>query len=270
MKLFKEFIKRLFPPILMDQLYYMKAMQRYLKYRGCLRKNKELHNKYIGETVYILANGPSLNNFDFKEIDGNAVITMNHFELHPMKDKLNIVAHCIGEPYSSTAWENPMPMVSGVKAKSYWFNVDAINYFLQTERNDIRYYLPGVMPNSAIIQGGNLAGIALRYQSTSQMAINIALYMGFKEINLIGFDHDWLVTRGHSPHFYQEGDNVKSVDFSKFTYLEMIKISLNLFEIYIKLNKLAANENARIWNLSEPSYLDVFPRRNKIIVEIKG
>jgi hypothetical protein len=260
MKTLQDFSKRFCPPILMDSLYYIKAIQRYFIYKGQLKRNMDLCNKYMGEKVYILANGPSLNNFDLSVINENAVITMNHFELHPMKDSLNIVAHCIGEPFSSSTWENPMPMVNGIKSNTYWFNADAAKYFMQIERGDIRYYLPGLTANAAILQGNDLTGVALRYQSTSQMAINIALYMGFKEIYLVGFDHDWLVTRGNSPHFYQERDDVDKADLSKYSYIEMIKISLNLFSIYVKLNQIAKSKNAKIWNLTEPSYLDVFPR----------
>lgn len=107
--------------------------------------------------------------------------------------------------------------------------------------------------------GSNLAGIALIFQSTAQMAIMVAMYLGFTRINLLGLDHDWLVTRGHSPHFYDEPDHLPKADLSRFTYTEMIRISLDLFETYAKISLIARANGTTIVNLSSTSYLDVFP-----------
>jgi hypothetical protein len=255
----KKHTKRILPPILLDQIAYLKAALLKIKTQQWLNRNTELRNKYFGKQVYILGNGPSLNNFDLKTIYQHDVITMNHFELHPEKDNFKIVAHCIGEPYLSKTWEDPTSILQGVKANTYWFNADAVNYFSKQSSYDIRYYCSGLRASAIILSGDDLTGVALQYQSTAQMAINVALFLGFKDIYLLGFDHDWLVTRGHSPHFYEEQDGVDKADLSKFSYIEMIRISLNLFEIYLKLNQIAKKRDARIWNLSKPSYLDVFP-----------
>lgn len=255
----KSFARRFLPPVFLDQLYYFKAMLMRIKLRRWLNRNSDLKNKYFGKPVYIIGNGPSLNNFDLKMIYGHEVITMNHFGLHPQKEKFKIVAHCIGEPYSSNTWVDPNFMLNGVKADTYWFNADAVEFFSKQDSYDIRYYLPGLRASAQILSGDDLTGVALQYQSTAQMAINVALFLGFKDIYLLGFDHDWLVTRGYSPHFYDERDGVDKADLSQFSYIEMIRISLNLFEIYIKLRQIAKKKDARIWNLSKPSYLDVFP-----------
>lgn len=246
------------PPLLVDLIGYSKIIFLYLKWRRLLNRNKALHNVCDGKKVYILGNGPSLNNFDLASIKSEFVITMNHFALHPLRDQFNIIAHCIGDPYKSKAWDDPIPMISGVKARTYWMNADWIPYFLGKSEYNLFYYLPGVRSGATIMQGANISGIALQYESTSQMAINVALYMGFKEIFLVGLDHDWLVTRGNSPHFYQDADGAPKADLSKWSYTEMIQISLSLFKIYAKLKKTAAERKAKITNLSSPTYLDVF------------
>ncbi len=255
----KTYAKRFLPPIFIDQIIFLRAILMSIKLRKWLNRNDQLRNKYLGQRVYVLGNGPSLNNFDLSAIHGHEVITMNHFELHPQKEKFKIVSHCIGEPYSSSTWEDPISMLNGVKADTYWFNADAVEFFSKQESYNIHYYLPGLRANVQILSGDDLTGVALQYQSTAQMAINVALFLGFKDIYLLGFDHDWLVTRGYSPHFYGEGPGVGMADHSGYSYVEMIRISLNLFEIYEKLRHIAKKRNARIWNLSKPSYLDVFP-----------
>ena len=129
--MYKKFLKKITPPILWDWKNYLICLLVRIKNKKILLKNKNIQNKYINQSVYILGNGPSLNNFNINEIKGAKVITMNHFELHPRKDDFKIVAHCIGEPYTSKTWEDPKPMLEGINADTYWFNIDAKPYFLK-------------------------------------------------------------------------------------------------------------------------------------------
>lgn len=259
-KKIKLVIKKFIPEVVIDYAVYLSMLFVRFKIFKILKVNRLLKDKYFGDKVYIVGNGPSLNNFDLTKIYDSYSITMNHFEYHPEKDKLKIVAHCVGEPFKASTWEDPMPMITGVMADSYWFNADSIGFFEKLEKKYfINFYLPGVRSNSIGIRGDDLTSVSLQYQSTAQMAINVALFLGFKDIYLLGFDHDWLATRGFSEHFYQENNDAIKVDFSRRSYTEMIQISLNLFKIYEHLKRLAEKNNARIWNLSNPSYLDVFP-----------
>lgn len=263
-------VKVLLPPILLDAFRCLMQIFVLIKNWRLVHRNTALKNKYFDEAVYILGNGPSLNNYNLKLIAPYKVITMNHFELHPMKKELNIVAHCIGEPYKSSTWEDPSPMLNGVVADTYWFNMDAKSFFSGRKINNVYFYLQSPFGACFLSERNNLAGVALPFQSTSQMAIYVAMYMGFKKIYLLGLDHDWLVTRGHSPHFYEEREGVERGDLSGFTYTEMIKISLNLFNIYSVIKKIADRHRIKIYNISNPTYLDVFPIIKNHIPEESG
>lgn len=250
----KNIIPRWIRSLLNNFIYFLQ----FFWFKKHLEKNKLLKDKYFGESVFVLGNGPSLNNINLNLMIGKKIITMNHFELHPLKNCFHIVAHCIGEPYKSQGWECPTPMIDGVKSESYWFNIDTIEYF-SDKKYLVNYYYPCIHHKNNIIKGDDLSSVALEYQSTSQMAINVAIYLGFKKIYLLGFDHDWLATRGYSPHFYDESDDMNPADMSKFSYIEMIKISLRLFEIYDRLKAIAKRNGVDIFNLSHPSFLDTFP-----------
>lgn len=256
----KKKIERYFPKAFLDSLEYLRALSKYVRINKVLKRNLSFKGRYNGESVYVIGNGPSLNNYDLNKIKNKYAITMNHFELHPLRNNFHIVAHCIGEQYESKTWEEPVGMLSGISADAFWFNADAVKYFKGKQWSNIHYYLPGVSPLANLISGADISKVALNYQSTSQMAINIAIYLGFNNVFLLGFDHDWLVTRGHSPHFYEEQEGIDVADFSKYSYLEMIEISKSLFETYYKLKKNADKYSTKIWNLSDPSYLDVFPK----------
>ena len=266
----RKLIKATLPPIFLDILKCLGQFLTLIKNWKLVHRNIILKNKYVGESVYIFGNGPSLNNYDLELLTACNVITMNHFELHPLKKEFNIVAHCVGEPYNSSTWEDPSLMLEGVMAETYWFNLDARAFFSGRNIDNIYFYLQNPFGTCFLSEGNDLAGVAISYQSTSQMAISVAMYMGFKKIYLIGFDHDWLVTRGHSPHFYEEREGIMRAELSAFTYTEMIKISLNLFNIYSIIKKIADKHNIQILNISNPTYLDVFPMIKNHIPEETG
>lgn len=258
----KKILKYLIPPIVIDCALYLKTV---LTFFNCLfevSKNKRFKNIKEGRSVFILANGPSLNNFDIKSLYDQDVIVMNHFELADWKDKVSIVAHCIGEPLDWPAWEDPTPMLMGTDSESYWFHVSAqkeIRRKYNFVNKDINYIFSSIQP--ALWRNGakiNLSKPTLSYQSSSQIAIMVAIYMGYKKIQLIGFDNDWLSERNISPHFYEERDNIPKANLSKLPYIELIKVSINLWDIYIKLKTSAERAGVHIVNLSRPTFLDVF------------
>lgn len=257
----KNKLKYWVPQSFLDMKEYLGALHLLQRIgKDVLERNKRLHNKYQNQTVYILANGPSLNNFDLNQIRDTCVITMNHFERHPAKDRFKIVAHCIGEPFASTTWEDPYPMINNISAETFWFNIDAYYFFRQGLPDNYHLYSPGIAPRMRYLEGKDLGTVALRYQSAAQMAIMIAIYLGFDRIYLLGFDHDWLVSREHSTHFYEETEDLPKADLAIFSYREKIEMSLNLFLIYERIRCLADKEGIRIINLSRPSYLDIFSR----------
>lgn len=261
------FIRQLLPPLAKDGFRYARSLLSYLCHWRVLQRNNAVKNSRSGGAVYVLGNGPSLNNFDLTSIYSQDVITMNFFHLHPNLNEFNVVAHCIGEPFDCATWVDPDDMVEKTNAGSYWFNLTAEKFCRDKyPGKKLFYYLPGVGANFDVLRGADLSRPTLQYQSTAQMAIMVAMQLGYAKIYLLGFDHDWLVTRGYSPHFYnEEGDDeatVPKADFSQIPYLSMINISKNLFEGYEALKKIAKRSGVAIVNLSTPTYLDVFPYKD--------
>tara|TARA_X000000950_G_scaffold14462_1_gene15640 strand:- start:15595 stop:16377 length:783 start_codon:yes stop_codon:yes gene_type:complete len=259
-------IKYFLPPFFVDCLSFVKNFSKYILLFPEILKNSKLRYSKKGERVFVIANGPSLNNFDITSLYGKEVIVMNNFDLAEWKDKVSIVAHCIGEPKSSDHWgKDQIEIMSNTNAKSYWFHISnskEVNSSELSNNKNCHYvfsiYPSGLWNNNKEI---NLAKPVLGYQTTAQLAIMVALHYGYKEIFLIGFDHDWLSNRNISPHFYEERDGVRKADLSVFPYYELINISQTMWKIYMKL-KLSANKvNSRIINLSNPSFLDVFEKK---------
>jgi len=96
------------------------------------------------------------------------------------------------------------------------------------------------------------------------MTLLIALYMGFTKIYLLGVDHDYLRT-GQYQYFFERKEMVlndacvSSDGRLLFTRMNNFIYSTRLWKQYILTNKVAKEKGVEIINLSQGSYLDVFP-----------
>jgi hypothetical protein len=124
---------------------------------------------------------------------------------------------------------------------------------------EIHYAIPAIPPGLTFKKNRlNFGFVVPAYQTTAQMALMLAIYMGYSKIYLLGFDHDWLSNRNVSTHFYKESDEVKKSDLSIFSYYDLMTFVKRKWEIYLKIKEIAENREVKIINLSSPSYLDVF------------
>ena len=80
-----------------DYLYLKKKIQNF-ENRNLINKNKQYYNKYIGETVHILANGPSLTTEVLESLSGEKVIVMNNFFMGDLDVNLEIVVAILLDP----------------------------------------------------------------------------------------------------------------------------------------------------------------------------
>ena len=105
-------------------------------------------------------------------------------------------------------------------------------------------------------------------------AIYLAIYMGYKEVELYGVEHSWLrdvyVNDNNEvclkdTHFYDKGvvkDMVfKSNDGGRnLKYHEVVKTYMEYFPAYWELRDLAEEHGCHILNMSPNSYIDAFER----------
>lgn len=257
-------LKYYLSPFLVDFLRLMRCSPKLYKYRQILARNREWRNRYENDAVLIVGNGPSLKGVDPEWIVGQKVIVMNNFFLAEWSHRVKPVAVCFGEPPSSGAWEDPHKIFEKTVSESYWLHIDNIGRSgVQEIDYQLNYVLPGVEPRLFGDREIDLSGLSIGYQNTGILAIEIALYMGFKTIKLVGFDHDWLASPEFSRHFYsQEKDDTDLI--GSLSYLELIYSTARTWEGYYALDRAAKAHNATIVNCSQRSFLDVFEKRNEL------
>ena len=110
----------------------------------------------------------------------------------------------------------------------------------------------------------DLTQLLPQVQSTSQLALELAIYMGCNPIYLLGMDHDWLAHRGIDRHFYSgktvENHPIAHGDLSKDAYKYELESCLKLWQIYEKMKLIADKKGIKIYNATDGGFLDVFPR----------
>ena len=165
-----------------------------------LAKNQELKNLHAGERCFVLGNGPSLRQVDLSLLSNEFIFTVNNFSFVEGFAKARTNAHLwmdlsffnlrndmkfnmdkILGNYHRIASQNPICFA----------DVRGFNFIKKNKLDevlDMRYlYVSGdIVSNEPI--SIDIARQITGFYTVVQYAIDVAIYMGFKEIYLLGCD----------------------------------------------------------------------------------
>jgi hypothetical protein len=242
--------------VAMSVINYIDNYRRDLKYyvqwlfskelRKELGKTKELRNKHINERCFIVGNGPSLKHHDLTKLTDECVFTVNYMMKSDYFKTLNSEYHLFFDP-----------IVFGLdpKIKEDKVKIDMIASTFKSNPN-MTYVIPyrrrenfiKLFPNHKFKfiynyktftpqqkRTSHLHRITPGFQNVIIYAINTAIYMGFKEIYLIGVD-----MTGFLEHFeYNKTNNQWGHSYTKTDdeiafILETLKSNNYDNEFYLK------------------------------------
>jgi hypothetical protein len=259
---YKKHIEYIIPPVALDIVRWIRAMVFKPSSTHLIKKNFEWRERHTAKRVFIIANGPSILKLDRSWLVGEKVIVMNSFDRASWKDEVDIVAHCIGDPRSSISWsENEIANnINGTNSQSYWLDSSCWKEIHNISPDKKLHYV-FVSTESGIwgTKRFELHKPTMGFQTTAQLAIQVALYMGFRDIGLVGFDHDWLASRDYMRHFYSLNRD-ETDKLGEFSYHDIIRFMDRMWKIYYRINLVANTHKAQIYNLTPSGFLDVFPR----------
>ncbi len=241
-----------------------------------LSLNKELKDKYRGKRLFILGSGGSIKLYDLKQLKDEYVMTQNNFHVHPDILEIDPDFHCV-IPYYQTdkelnSWiewiedmqknlpnteffwgKNTKKMIdnnfSALKGKSYYIDAQYNIFTLSKAKVDMTKTIMGM-------------------QTVTTQCLSVALYMGFSEIYLLGFDNDQICHESKEQNrFYgmskitdtdsernqlqkQRGKNVSLSWFNKW----LTSKQLDMLEVYARQNSI------KIVNASNEGLIDNFVR----------
>lgn len=275
----KEIIKDWLPPAVIRLLQNTYVQLNSQKYKDIIQKNSEFKNKHIGERCFILGSGPSLKKEDLTILENEIVFSLNNLFVHDsfpkiMNDKKSKYHICapIHPPQTSQEWINWFEsMESNIpKNVNLLFGIntrDENSYKLIEERNlfkehKVNYYYAGLIFNKNKKKiDVDITKPIVGAETVSVYAIIIAIYMGFKEIYLLGMDHDYFLYDDESEmRIYKNAIHQKDEFKRKFGdsfYIEEFK---RQHSVFLKYDYLDKNSNSKIYNASDGGILKIFPR----------
>jgi hypothetical protein len=170
-----------------------------------IRKLKKLKNSHVGERCFIIGNGPSLKMTDLSRLKNEFTIGMNRFyvafpDIGFTSSILLTVNDLVIEQCADDLRKLPIPTFVSWRGRKFIHPADNIHYLYTS------YVLPGFNPNAA---GRLWEGATVTF-----VAMQLAFFMGFKEVILIGVDHNFvtagtpnttIVSTGDDPNHFNPG-----------------------------------------------------------------
>ena len=236
-----------------------------------VQANSRLKDRHTGQRCFILATGPSIKQQSLRQLAGETCIAVSNFFVHPDYRAIRPQYHCIAPyhaPITEEAWQEWL-----TEAANSTGDVALLFGIRDQQRNTSngkfasheKYFLNfGGSLEQLEAHGVDLTRVLPPPQSVTIMALYSAIYMGFKEIYLLGCDHDWILHLDSSSHFYDEREHaLNRTGYNEWfaTGVDVyFKDYLQLWKQYKVLREIAQRRGIRIVNATQGGLLDVFPR----------
>jgi len=220
-------------------------------------QHKELYiykDKYKGKRCFIIGNGPSLQMHDLDKIDEFNEISFGSNRIYLSFKKTRwrptyyVIADLIG-------MEPDYDYIQEYENETF-FVADYYYTQLHKYKNANHYtVLNQIYENGIRFSDDMVRGIASGRTVTYQM-IQIACYMGFKEIILLGVDFSW-GENGSNTHFCSDYLNNQEEQYQR---KHGIVDKDEIYQAYLAAKTYASQHNIQIYNATRGGCLDVFDR----------
>jgi len=248
---------------------------------GQLPAANPYRGRHAGERCFILATGPSITGQDLTLLASETCIAVSHFFLHEDVGRIDPAYHVLapyhppfdfdtleklfdglGERYSDrvtyfvghTPYEYSIAEYLKRNPQRRRPNMHFVDYSGSTHLDDYNHGDPAMW---------DIAGSPFLPRTVIYSAIQVAAYMGFTEIYLLGCDHDYLtdMTRVTNHHFYAEEDGVSDAEhLSGFTTERWFQEYYQRWRQYRLMRDHLASRGVKVYNATAGGMLDVFGR----------
>lgn len=238
--------------------------------RSLLEKNKELKDCHAGSRCFILGAGSSVKEQDISKLEGEFVISVNNTFVHPdfsrIKPRYHVLPpmikyHGYLHPEERfVGWLRGMEVATG--EAEMFMHVGDREMIVRNGlfKNRIIHWLEFTNAwDENFNEPINLMCIP-PIESVSELALTVAVYLGFDKIYMVGFDHDWFngvyvyffdLNKEHALHSDEDDSYVVDSESQMRRHASMFRKYKYLYSI--RKNIYNANANPR-------HYLDVFPK----------
>lgn len=214
----------------------------------------EFHNRYLGEDCFLLANGPSLNDVNFEHLNKYHLIGLNKIFLLLERVELNLTFHvAINELVIQQSWKEfellKCPSFLSFRPSKMYINSSPNLKFFLTEPNPFPRF-------SRVYDEPLWEGWTVTYA-----ALQLAYFMGFTNIFLVGLDHSFNVQGNPNEEQTLKGDDPNHFDPRYFAGASWHLPDLEGSEMGYKIANFAFQRSGRaIYDATEKGHCRIFQR----------
>jgi len=239
-----------------------------------ISKNNEMRDRHFGESrCFVIGNGPSLKNMDLSKLRDEYTIGANSFYMHKDATESGLDYLCIGDATFMEDRENNVKWHKIIEEKlpdtKLVFNPVARPFLTKYNlysNHSIYYYWRGVsVRNASAVNFDFCKPLNNGVNTGTLLSIPLAIYLGFKEVVLLGFDANWLDNFEGSYHFYNKHDLHPNFDSSSKDdrwprYEDHLINALRDFISHRLICQKADQLGVNVVNATVGGRLDMYPR----------
>lgn len=241
------------PPTSYLQIYFNSdAAYRnwYYKYSKRLLKFKDIHK---GKSCFIIGNGPSLNKIDLSHLRNRHTFGLNKIFLMFERVNLNLSYHVAVNPL---VIEQSVAEFDNIIECPSFLSMRAARCLTFTRKNIYFVATGGPFTFSDDLRREIHEGYTVTY-----VAMQIAYYMGFSKVFLIGVDHNFKASGNPNEKRIMQGEDVNHFDPRYFGGKEWHLPDLEASELAYCLARFHFNRNGRqIYDATVNGKLSIFPK----------
>lgn len=256
------------------------------KLKKILNKNKNFYNIHKGERCFIIGNGPSVKKMNFKLLFDEYTFTVNQFSRFENFEDLNINYHVFSDERIFCLDENDnadketlmylqklinssdkIQFFSKLNSKQY---IEKSKYFNNIKVN---YYLDGLIFYDGYNLNCDITTQLPWFPTCVDYCIFIAMYMGFKEIYLLGCECTGFLkvmtlsdeAEDNYSYGYKITDNeANRIKKQLVTYgiADELEVWAKIFRYYEYMKSYSFKRNVKIVNCTDGGILNIFDRED--------
>ena len=245
-------------------LFLIYSIPNYFKVRESVKKNELLKHKELGKKCYILLGGLSANNFDLSKLVDEDVITVNHFFRTKENNTIKPKYHIVTDSNFYNVQSNLDDLIKlGLQNTTFFLSGRYFRNKNNIKNINLIYPLYRVAGDNIELR---IDKITSNFSTVTFNAIQLAIFLGYQEINLIGFD----LPPGTMPHFYEEsevereGGAIQRRKNSEYEYCNLYWAYTNCHHESFALERISKISDVKIYNMSKSSYIRAFQYKDSI------
>lgn len=225
----------------------------HLKHRGRLQKFREMHQ---GESCFIIGNGPSLNDMDLSQLKGRYTFGLNKIHLLLERVDLDLSYHVA---VNSLVIEQSIRAFEALDCPSFLSFGAARGLTREFDKIHL-LATDSFFPAAYSFYPDPLQPITEGYTVT-YVALQLAYYMGFRQVFLIGVDHNFVCQGSPNEEQRLGGEDLNHFDPRYFSNMSWHLPDLEASELSYHLARFFYNRDGRqIFDATLGGKLQVFPK----------